>query len=54
MKTRRPVSLEELVLAIVLGGLLILGVVLWLLDPSRQWGGDSRFVAPPSSTRTAP
>ena len=46
MKTRRPVSREQLVLALLLGGLLLLGVVLWLLDPSRQPGGDSRFVTP--------
>ena len=54
MKTHRPISREQLMLAIVLGGLLILGVILWLLDPSHQQGGDSRFVAPPDSTRTSP
>ena len=54
MKIPRPVSREQLVLAVLLGGLFLLGVILWLLDPSRQPGGDSRFVSPPASTRTSP
>lgn len=54
MKTPRPVSREQLVLAIVLGGLLILGLALWLIASTREPGGESRFVSPPASARPAP
>jgi hypothetical protein len=49
MKPPRTVSRQQLLLASVLGGLLLLGLLLWLIDATRQPVGESRFVGPPAA-----
>jgi len=44
MKPPRSRSHDQLLLAVDLGGLLPLGLFLWLDDATHQLGGESRFV----------
>lgn len=49
MKPPRPLSRPQLLLAMMLGGLLLLGLLLWLIDATHQPVGESRFVGPPAT-----